>query len=62
VPGEIDHRDVGLIRRRFEPADRPFELEISDIELDVDRVEPGIAEQLRNRARIARRIRECGTV
>jgi hypothetical protein len=58
VPGEIDHRDVGLIRRRFEPADRPFELEISDIELDVDRVEPGIAEQLRNRARIARRIRE----
>ena len=56
VAGIIDDGDVGLVGRRLELADRALEFEIADIELDLDGIEAGIPEHLRDGVGVPRRI------
>jgi len=62
MAGIIDDGDIGLVGHHLELADRPLELEIADIDLDIDGIEARIAEHFRHSVGIPRGLGSWGTV
>jgi len=55
VAGTVDDGDVGLVCNGLEAADRALEFEVADIEMDLDRVEAGVAKHRCDRTRVVTR-------